>query len=203
MKYTKRELASIAKRTSSFNEFIREIFGKTDGNSWRKGKALVEKFGINTSHYKVHKYTKEMLVEVVQKSETMAEVCRKLGLKRGGGSQSFITRRIKEFGIDCSHFKKRSFPKTKKLKWQEVLVKRKSGNRRSPYILKRCLMQFGRNYKCGADECVVSEQWLGIPITLQVHHIDGDCLNDEPENLMFVCPNCHTQTDNWCHKGRK
>lgn len=203
MEFTKRELASLARRTKSFNDFIREVFGKTDGNSWRKGKRLVEKFDIDTSHYKVPKYTEEMLLEVVEKSESMADVCKHLGVKPGGGSQAFVTRRIKEFKIDCSHFKKRSFPRHKSLTWQEVLVKRKGGNRRTPYILRRCLVQSGREYRCESDGCVISEQWLGKPITLQVHHIDGDCLNDSPDNLMFVCPNCHTQTNNWCSRGRK
>ena len=26
---------------------------------------------------------------------------------------------------------------------------------------------------------------------LEVHHIDGDRSNNEPENLRIICPNCH------------
>lgn len=201
MKHTKKELAKIAKKTSSFNGFIREVYEKTDGNSWRKGKNLIEKFGIDTSHYKIPKYTKEILEPVVKKSNSMSEVSSNLGIKPGGGSQFFVNRKIKEFGIDCSHFKKRTFPKTKCKTPKEVLVIKPDGSiRTASYILKRCLIKIGRKCMCEAENCLVSESWLGSPITLQVHHVDGDCLNNTPDNLIFVCPNCHTQTSNWCNK---
>lgn len=32
---------------------------------------------------------------------------------------------------------------------------------------------------------------------LQVHHIDGDCTNNEEENLQLLCPNCHAKTENY------
>lgn len=32
-------------------------------------------------------------------------------------------------------------------------------------------------------------------IPLQIHHIDGDCLNNKEENLQLLCPNCHSLTD--------
>lgn len=34
-------------------------------------------------------------------------------------------------------------------------------------------------------------------IHLQVHHIDGDCLNNREENLQLLCPNCHSLTCNY------
>jgi hypothetical protein len=60
-------------------------------------------------------------------------------------------------------------------------------------------------YKCSI--CGISE-WNGKEITLQVDHIDGDNQNNTFENLRFVCPNCHTQTDTWgvnniSEEGRK
>ena len=32
-------------------------------------------------------------------------------------------------------------------------------------------------------------------IKLQIHHKDGNRLNNEIENLQILCPNCHSQTD--------
>ena len=46
--------------------------------------------------------------------------------------------------------------------------------------------------------CGQSEMWNGKPLRLQVHHVDADNLNNELGNLQVLCPNCHTQTDNWC-----
>lgn len=34
-------------------------------------------------------------------------------------------------------------------------------------------------------------------IPLQIHHIDGDCLNNKEENLQLLCPNCHSLTENY------
>jgi hypothetical protein len=45
--------------------------------------------------------------------------------------------------------------------------------------------------------------WLDIPITLEVHHIDGDNKNNELKNLQILCPNCHSQTDNYKAKNIK
>ena len=32
-------------------------------------------------------------------------------------------------------------------------------------------------------------------IPLQIHHIDGDCLNNKEDNLQLLCPNCHSLTE--------
>ena len=49
-------------------------------------------------------------------------------------------------------------------------------------------------YKC---DCCGIREWNGNPITLQIDHIDGDIKNNVMENLRYLCPNCHTQTDTW------
>lgn len=51
--------------------------------------------------------------------------------------------------------------------------------------------------KCG--KCNLSE-WMGVLITFEVDHIDGDNKNDSRENLIGLCPNCHSITPTW--RGR-
>ena len=63
-----------------------------------------------------------------------------------------------------------------------------------PYLIKI------RGHQC--EECK-NKEWLGQPITLQVHHKDGDRTNNELENLQLLCPNCHSYTDNFGSKNRK
>lgn len=41
-------------------------------------------------------------------------------------------------------------------------------------------------------------KWLGNPIVCQLHHIDGNNQNNNLENLQILCPNCHSQTENYC-----
>ena len=49
-------------------------------------------------------------------------------------------------------------------------------------------------YKCSC--CSISE-WNGKSIVLEIDHIDGNSDNNRPENLRFICPNCHSQTDTY------
>jgi 5-methylcytosine-specific restriction endonuclease McrA len=42
--------------------------------------------------------------------------------------------------------------------------------------------------------------WMGKPITLELDHVDGNNKNNTRENLRYLCPNCHSQTDTW--RGR-
>jgi len=51
-----------------------------------------------------------------------------------------------------------------------------------------------RDLRC---EMCQLELWNGIPITLEVHHVDGNSDNNEEESLQLLCPNCHSQTDNF------
>lgn len=63
--------------------------------------------------------------------------------------------------------------------------------------LKKKKIIIEQNYKC--LHCK-NEEWLGIPIVLEIDHIDGDKKNNNRTNLRVLCPNCHAQTKTW--KGR-
>lgn len=49
--------------------------------------------------------------------------------------------------------------------------------------------------KC--QECGLLNVWNLKPITMQVHHIDGNSDNNKLDNVKLMCPNCHSQTDTW------
>lgn len=55
-----------------------------------------------------------------------------------------------------------------------------------------------RGYKC--EICGIKE-WNGKPIRLEIHHIDGDRTNNNMDNLQILCPNCHSQTENFRGKN--
>ena len=44
---------------------------------------------------------------------------------------------------------------------------------------------------CGIDS------WLGKPLSMHLHHMDGNRFNNSLDNLQILCPNCHTQTDSY------
>tara|TARA_B110000093_G_scaffold15280_1_gene14166 strand:+ start:1394 stop:1852 length:459 start_codon:yes stop_codon:yes gene_type:complete len=47
--------------------------------------------------------------------------------------------------------------------------------------------------KCGWDE--IHPITNNVPVEL--NHIDGNYLNNRPENLELLCPNCHSLTDSY------
>lgn len=60
------------------------------------------------------------------------------------------------------------------------------------YSLKLKLFKSGeKEKKC--EKCQL-ENWNGLPIPLEMHHIDGNSLNNDLSNLQILCPNCHSQT---------
>lgn len=61
--------------------------------------------------------------------------------------------------------------------------------------LKRRLLAAGmlaeRCATCGIHE------WRGRPISLELHHVNGNGDDKRIHNLELLCPNCHSQTDTW------
>ena len=195
----KEQLANLAGKSKSCRELIRKLgMNPKNGNHIRKVNRMLSEHSVNTSHFRVRKYTVENLGPIVKSSNSLSEVLTKLGLRRGGGTQMFLSRKIKELRIDRSHFTIKKFPITPIKTPEEILIKKENGNRTIGSTLKRAMLESGRVYKCEGKSCTITDKWLGLEIKLQVHHHDGDWLNNKPDNLEFLCPNCHSQTKNYC-----
>ena len=145
------------------------------------------------------KYTKEILEEAVKNSLTISDVVRYLGLEVNGSRWRHIKSRITLFNIDISHFKiSYNYFKSRTVDINDYLSNKKSI---STYNLKCKLLKDSIiEYKCSI--CFIDE-WLNKKITLQLHHIDGNNKNNNLSNLQLLCPNCHTQTDNYGSKNNQ
>lgn len=151
---------------------------------------------------KINSVSEEELRELVKNSITYAEVLRSLGYhEKGGGPWKNLKKRLIELNIDTSHFKGRAHgtSNTKKYTMEEILVEN------SPYSninrLKIRLLKEGyKENKCENPECGLTE-WLGKPISLQLHHINGVNNDHRLENLQLLCPNCHSQTENFAGRN--
>ena len=69
----------------------------------------------------------------------------------------------------------------------------------SKFVKKHILEQ--QQNKCAI--CQLDSIWNGKPLTLQLDHIDGNCLNNNRNNLRCLCPNCHTQTETYGSKNKQ
>ena len=88
----------------------------------------------------------------------------------------------------------RSRPKPAAL--DQLLVAGSARNRRN---LKTRLVAAGLRTGC-CEGCGVSE-WRGRPLTLALHHINGDGRDNRVDNLQILCPNCHSQTENFAGRN--
>jgi hypothetical protein len=64
-------------------------------------------------------------------------------------------------------------------------------------VLKKFLIE--QNNSCSS--CGQGNIWNEKPLKLQLDHIDGNSDNNTLDNVRLLCPNCHTQTDNFGSKG--
>jgi Zn finger protein HypA/HybF involved in hydrogenase expression len=145
------------------------------------------------------KNRREALDEIIRSSISIAEVLRKLGLKPSGGNHTTITRLIRYYSLNVSHFRGQAHMRGKKVscpqrRWSisEAFIENSPV---STGQLRRMILRDGLlEYRCA--NCGIA-QWLGQPLTLQLDHINGIGNDARIENLRFLCPNCHSQTDTW------
>jgi hypothetical protein len=150
------------------------------------------------------KYTRELLEKVISETHSFAGALRMLGVRVTGGGQGLIKQRTIEYRIDYSHFTGQASSTgvnhkggPEKKKWQEVLILRNKNleyGREKSFRLRRALIEMGRPYQCEGDDCKVKNIWNGKEIILHVDHENGNYFDCRPENLKFLCPNCHSQT---------
>lgn len=77
-----------------------------------------------------------------------------------------------------------------------LLVNGKKHHRGS---LKRRLL--GAGLKTGSCEICGISEWRGQPLSLALHHVNGDGHDNRLENLQLLCPNCHSQTENFAGRN--
>ncbi|HWJ21061.1 MAG TPA: HNH endonuclease [Gemmatimonadaceae bacterium] len=50
--------------------------------------------------------------------------------------------------------------------------------------------------------CGNAGEWQGKPLTLQLDHVNGKYDDNRLENLRWLCPNCHSQTETFAGRGK-
>src|SRR5690348_8434547 len=83
-------------------------------------------------------------------------------------------------------------PRPRAIPLDELLV---ADRRRSRNNLKLRLINGGlKENRC--ERCGINE-WRGKLLNMQLHHINGDGLDNRLENLELLCANCHSQTSTY------
>ncbi len=204
--YTRERLEEAARGARTLSEALGRL-GVDPGSSTRRYVfERMKKLGVDVSHFEREgvKWTREVLERAVASSTNMCEVLRRLGLDVVGGHHTHISRRIRAYGIDTSHFRvptRRGEPRRRRTPEALLVEQPPERARRVPGDrLKWAMTTRGVEERCVL--CGTEAVWRGRPLPLEVDHINGRWQDNRIENLRLLCPNCHATTDRYRGRGK-
>lgn len=149
---------------------------------------------------KLYNFSDKDFINIIQNSNSYAECCRKLGYSdKGSHGSDAIKRRCKELNIQTSHFNQPGKSNSKRYDLDEILVENSTYANIARLKL-RLIAENRLEYKCA--KCGNEGIWNDEPLVLQLDHINGKHLDHRIENLRFLCPNCHSQTNTFSGKNK-
>jgi hypothetical protein len=170
----------------------------------------IDLYGIDSSHFtrrstsaKWNQITKDIFQVAASNSQSLRELCIKLGVSNAGASPAVVRQHAVKFGIDISHM---STKRTKGGKyWSTVKIPNdtlftSNSASRTDTVKTRILKDNLIKYECAV--CNNGGVWQGKQLVLQLEHKNGISNDHRLENLEFLCPNCHTQTSTWGSKNK-
>lgn len=136
-------------------------------------------------------YTDQDIVLNSAKSTSLSQLLKSLNLKMAGGNFNNMRRNLQRLNVNTDHWTGQAWNKNQRLKdWSKYSLTSSI----KPHLIK------SRGHKC---EVCNNKEWMNNPIPLEVHHIDGNRINNELSNLQLLCGNCHALTNNWRNKKPK
>lgn len=140
--------------------------------------------------------------DIITGSSSCAEAMRKMGFTcTAGNARVTVKRRITELQLSTAHWE----DSTRNAHIAVLTPHDKYFAKDTPHsgghIRERILKYNLLPYKCAC--CDNNGFWQNKELRLQVDHINGDHNDNRLENLRFLCPNCHAQTETFAGKNVK
>lgn len=135
-------------------------------------------------------YTDEQILNNIKSVLSMSGLLKSLGLKPSGGNFTNMKRKLQQLNANCEHWTGQAWNRNSRQKDWSNYTKVSS--------LKKHLIK-ERGHKC--EDCGLTN-WKDKLIPLEIHHINGDRTDNNLNNLLLVCPNCHAFTDFYRNKSK-
>lgn len=158
---------------------------------------------------KLYDYTPQELQNLLNESNSYADLLRKLGMSEHGANMTTLRKIIDEYNLDLSIINEnrknenlRQLSRDRKTPFGQEIPLNEILQNGTLYKSERLLKKlYKEEYKEKRCEICGIENWMGKEITFHLHHKDGNHYNNDLDNLQVLCPNCHSQTDNFAGKG--
>ncbi|MYU37186.1 HNH endonuclease [Streptomyces sp. SID8358] len=202
--YPEEMLAEAAARSHSIREMFEYMGLPPSDSPYGYVRKKLDRLGIDTSHFtSSHKQRAplpglEELTAAVEGASSLAHVLRRLGEANTGAARARLKRALDQYGIQTDHFTGQAHTRGAVSPYRksatEVLRRADSGARRTrTSLLRRALDDIGKPHVCAS--CGMGDSWQGKRLVLEIDHVNGDRLDNRRENLQYLCPSCHSQTE--------
>lgn len=142
----------------------------------------------------------DTVIEIVESSKSKAEILRKMGYPKTGPMYKILNEWAENNSVTLPEAQSPTGLREREDDSKIFVENSSTGNRE----VKKRLVEMGVPYSCSNEDCPSpSPEWRGQKLTLQLDHINGVSNDNRVENLRFLCPNCHTQTETFGSKNSK
>jgi len=151
--------------------------------------------------------TFEQLKVAAMAASSAAQAARLLGLTDTGNTVTRLKQKLKQNNIDTSHWTGQLWSKGKTALDDARIRKSKpvqdiftENSNASPHYVRTLILKKNLlDYRCLI--CCNDGTWMGKPVNLELDHINGNRKDNRLENLRWLCPMCHSQTETFCGKN--
>ncbi len=144
--------------------------------------------------------SEEQLNKAVKDSYNLTSAMKAIGyVQPRANNYKAFKRKCSDFNIDISHLEQNESNPLSSQRYTDEEIFIENSLISQSTLRAHFLKGEYQKYKCAI--CGISE-WNHKPLTLRLDHINGNRTDDRLENLRWVCPNCDSQLDTYCNKGK-